>query len=282
MQIGLISDTHMPSRWKTLSPIVFEVFSSCDVILHSGDVGELWVLDQLSKSAPVVAVHGNDETSEASAALPFVQTFVCEGHRIVLTHSHYPDNKIEMAQRTDDSWYPKLQYRANFGKAHGAKIVVSGHTHIPMQVEHDGVLLVNPGAVASGNEWTKQVLQTVAVMTLAQDATPQVQFIDINTGREYVPKIDWDKGFLEQAHKTSELIVSDDLLSVRGWFMETLYPQNPMYLENRILPLCHEVWAGEREIITLEDVVKALTQENPVPADMIELLSQHEAIALYL
>ncbi len=132
MRIGLISDTHMPRRWNVLPQPIFDLFSTCDVILHAGDVGELWVLDQLSQSAPVIAVHGNDETDEATNALPFLQTLAFNGHRIVLTHSHYPDYQTEMNMRKDDSWYHKLQYRTNFGKAHGAKIVVTGHTHIPM------------------------------------------------------------------------------------------------------------------------------------------------------
>ena len=195
MRIGLISDTHMPRRWKTLPPVVFELFSTCDVILHSGDVGELWVLDQLSESAPVIAVHGNDETDEATAALPFLQTLMFDGHRIVLTHSHHPDHATEMEKRKDDTWIPKLQYRANFGTAHGAKIVISGHTHIPMQVTHDDVLLVNPGAIASGSGWTKQSLQTVAIMMLTRKSAPEIQFFLTDSGNEYMPEVDWDAGF---------------------------------------------------------------------------------------
>lgn len=281
MRIGLISDTHMPKRWKILPSIIFEIFATCEMILHAGDVGELWVLDQLSQSAPVVAVHGNDETDEATAALPFLQTLAFEGHRIVLTHSHYPDHKTEMDKRKEDSWYPKLQYRANFGKAHGAKIVISGHTHIPMQVEHDGVLLINPGAIASGG-WTKQALQTIAVMTLPQDTIPDVQFIDINTGQDYVPDVDWDAGFLAQANKTNTSIVADDLSVVRGWIMDTLYLQNPIYLEEKVLPLFHEVWAGERDVITLSDVMNVLMQGDSLPDDMMELIRHHEVLSSYL
>ncbi len=282
MRIGLIADTHMPRRWKTLPTIVFDTFSTCDLIFHAGDVGELWVLDQLSQSAPVIGVHGNDETREAATALPFVQTIACEGHRIVLTHSHYPDRETEMNHRQDDSWYPKLQYRADFGKSRDAKIVVSGHTHIPMQVEHDGVMLINPGAIASGSGWTKQIVQTIAVMTLSQNSLPHVQFIDINSGENYVPKIEWDKGFMAQANKTNEIIVSDDLLTLRNWFMESVYPLNPTYFESRILPLCHEVWAGNRAQLSLKDVVDGLALSTSAPTNVIEVLSQHEKVALYL
>ncbi|MEO8397285.1 MAG: metallophosphoesterase family protein [Chloroflexota bacterium] len=282
MRIGLISDTHMPRRCKALPPIIAEQFATCDVILHAGDVGELWVLDQLSQSAPVIAVHGNDETVEATNALPFLQTLAIAGHRIVLTHSHYPDRQIEMEQRKDDTWPSKLQYRADFGKAHGAAIVISGHTHIPMQVEHDGVLLINPGAIASGGAWTKQVLQTVAVLTLIPNSAPQVEFTNVRTGAVYVPDVDWEAGFAAQIVKTNQPIFAEDFFALRDWFMKTVYPLAPDYLEDTILPLCHEVWDGKREIITVEDVAAAFTQSGNTPDAIMALLRQNETLAPYL
>ncbi|MBI1259964.1 MAG: YfcE family phosphodiesterase [Chloroflexi bacterium] len=282
MRIGLISDTHMPRRLKTLPPIVAQVFATCDLILHAGDVGELWVLDQLSQSAPVIAVHGNDETVEATNALPFLQTLAIAGHRLVLTHSHNPDRHMEMEQRKDDTWPHKLQYRANYGKAHGAKIVIWGHTHIPMQVEHDGVLLINPGAIASGGPWTKQILQTVAVLTLTANTAPQVQFINLQTGGEYIPDIDWNTGFAEQIVKTNERIFTDEFFTLREWFMQAVYPLAPDYLEDAIFPLCHEVWEGNRKIITVEDVAAALTASGNTPAEIMTLLRQNETLAPYL
>ena len=282
MRIGLISDTHMPRRCKALPPIIAEVFASCDVILHAGDVGELWVLDQLSLSAPVIAVHGNDETVEATNALPFLQTLAIAGQRIVLTHSHHPDRQMEMERRKDDTWPHKLQYRANYGKAHGAAIVIWGHSHIPMQVEHDGVLLINPGAIASGGPWTKQILQTVAVLTLFPDSAPQVEFTNVRTGEAYVPDVDWDAGFAAQIVKTNQRIFTDEFFTLREWFMQTVYPLAPDYLEDSILPLCHEVWEGKRQIITVEDVAQALTASGDTPAEIMALLRQNETIAPYL
>ena len=66
MRIGLISDTHMPERWPRLPSCIFSLFDGVDLILHAGDVGELWVLDELSLIAPVIAVHGNDDTEQVS------------------------------------------------------------------------------------------------------------------------------------------------------------------------------------------------------------------------
>lgn len=278
MRIGLISDTHMPQRYKAIPETVFTIFADCDVILHAGDVGELWVLDHLSQCAPVIAVHGNDETEAAQNALPFLQTMAFAGHRVVMTHSHYPDFSDETENRKDDRWQPKLQYRADFGKAHGASIVITGHTHIPMQVVHDDILLINPGAIASGGGWTKQTLQTVAILTLEADTTPSVRFIDINTQADYVPEIDWLAGFIIAARKTFVPIVSDELAEVRLWFREHVFSLYPDYFRAKYLPLCHAVWAGERDIIQLTDVIKILT-ESDAPPEIMDILRQNETFA---
>ena len=36
--LGVITDTHIPQRIKTLPPRVFEVFRGVDRILHAGDI----------------------------------------------------------------------------------------------------------------------------------------------------------------------------------------------------------------------------------------------------
>lgn len=48
LTIGLISDTHMPQRWPRLPTAVPQIFADVSLIFHAEDVGELWVLDELS------------------------------------------------------------------------------------------------------------------------------------------------------------------------------------------------------------------------------------------
>src|SRR5215468_1784844 len=79
--IGLISDTHMPQRCAALPRTLADVFAGVDLILHAGDLGELWVLDLLSQFAPLVAVHGNDETADAQRELPYQQVITVGGQR---------------------------------------------------------------------------------------------------------------------------------------------------------------------------------------------------------
>ncbi|NTV63511.1 MAG: metallophosphoesterase family protein, partial [Oscillochloris sp.] len=111
-RIGLIADTHMPDRLPALPDALGVALAGVDMILHAGDVGELRVLDLLGTIAPVVAVHGNDDTLESQRELPYQQLISVGGLRLLLTHAHYPDRQDELVSRRDDSWYPKLDRRA--------------------------------------------------------------------------------------------------------------------------------------------------------------------------
>ncbi len=63
MRIGLISDTHIPESRKELWPQVFSAFRGVDLILHAGDIYELYVIDELSQVAPTYAARGNGTCS---------------------------------------------------------------------------------------------------------------------------------------------------------------------------------------------------------------------------
>lgn len=194
--LGLISDTHMPKRWPQLPPAVFDVFRGVDLVLHAGDVGRLWVLDELSAVAPVVAVHGNDETDEAQRELPYQQLLTLGGRRLLLGHGHLPDREAEMASRIGDDWRPKLAQRAAQARRAGARLMVFGHLHVPFVTRHDGVWLVNPGAIASGSAFTRQTRQTVALLYLRDDGQPFVVHVDL--ARPDWPcdvAVDWEAGF---------------------------------------------------------------------------------------
>jgi uncharacterized protein len=272
VRIGLISDTHMPERWKVLPECVFDLFANVDLILHSGDIGELWVLDQLGALAPVIAVHGNDETTEAQAALPYLQTLSISGYRLVLTHAHYQNPEQEMASRVNE-WQPILERRRDFAKAHGASLCVFGHTHIPMAQKQDGVWLVNPGAIASGNPWQKQVIQTVAIMVLEKDAPPQVQHFNVATGTAYIPYFD-GVGFKETAQQYQVSILTEELQPYREWMWRVLRPAAPELVKAAILSLAHECWSGEREGIHARDIVEQLVAIQ-APKQIMDLLWEH-------
>ena len=118
--VGLVSDTHMPERCAAFPASTFEVLRGVDIILHAGDVGELWVLDHLSAIAPVVAVHGNDDTRAAQRELPYQQLVSIAEQRVLLWHSHYPDPAEDRARR-GAPWHAILSRLAARGRGKGRR-----------------------------------------------------------------------------------------------------------------------------------------------------------------
>ncbi len=180
--IGILSDTHYQDRLFALPEKLARIWAGVSLILHAGDVGDLSLLDALSAIAPVVAVTGNDETPQVKAVLPLQAVVAVDGRRIVLVHSHYIDPAEERATRKENHWGPKLDRLAGIGQAAGASLVIYGHTHIPMRVEHQGVTLFNPGALAAGSYFTRQKQMLVGRLDLAADGSFKLDHIDAATG----------------------------------------------------------------------------------------------------
>ena len=249
----------MPLRFPHLPPVVYSIFDSVDVILHAGDMGELWVLDQLSAIAPVVAVHGNDETDEARQALPYQQIVAVGGHRLLLCHGHLPDRAAEMASRTGDDWRPKLAQRARQAHEVGARIMVFGHLHIPFVRHHEGVWLINPGAIASGNFLTRQTRQTVALLFLRDDGIPFVTFVNLaQPNMPYEPIVDWDAGFTAAAGCYSTSIADKAVTRATAALRDM-----PLFPDPRVIACISHLgmrrWRGETEdLISMAELQAAI------------------------
>ncbi len=270
--LGLISDTHLPDRWAELQPAIFSALDGVDLILHAGDVGELTALDHLSAVAPVMAVHGNDETAEAQAALPYQQLLTIHGTRILLCHGHQPDRAAELASRVGDVWAPKLATNAARAHAVGATIYVSGHWHIPFVTQVDGVWLVNPGAIASGSPTTRQMVQTVARLYLRDDGQPFVVHIDVS-GEPVVhdATVDWDAGFDAAHARYLSGIVAPDLQPIVEGLRHSQFGDDARVRE-MVTVLGRRVWSGETEWIDLTDLRNALRESTVFSAEERVLL----------
>jgi putative phosphoesterase len=265
--LGLISDTHMPDRLAKLPDEIFEVMRGVDLVLHMGDVGELWVLDRISTIAPVVAVHGNDDSADSHRELPYQQVVNVRGTRVVICHSHYPGRQEEMTMRKFDAWEPKLDRLFSLGAGARANVIVYGHSHIPMALRRDGVLLINPGAIASGNAVTRQLIRSVALLYILDGAPPVVSHIDLAAvGKRFVPEIDWEAGFKAALRQYSASILTGDLQVVwpeidrlwHEWFdsAHTRPHAEAMYLA--IVAIAHRCWSGEQEVITRDEALTAV------------------------
>src|SRR5262249_31935067 len=209
----------------------------------------------LSAIAPVIAVHGNDETVAAQQELPYQQMIVVAGQRILLTHAHYPDRAAELESRRDDAWGPKLARRAAFGRRAGASIVVFGHTHIPMAHRYDGTLLVNPGAIASSSPTTRQLRQTIALLFIRDDGAPFVVHVDLAApNRPFVPRIDWDAGFRATLDQYNESILAPDL-AAEFEHVTSIIRLAPTPGWAAVLRVAHRCWDGEQAAITGADLL---------------------------
>jgi putative phosphoesterase len=288
--LGLISDTHMPERCEALPAALPTIFRDVDLILHAGDVGKLWVLDRLSSIAPVIAVHGNDDTPEAQRELPYQQVIVIGGQRIFLSHCHYPDRAEEMESRRDDSWKPKLERRLEFGRRAGASTVIFGHTHIPMTYREDGqdgILLVNPGAVASGSPNTRQLRQSVALLFLCDDRAPVAVHVDVNApDRPFVPEVDWNAGFRAALKHYEESILAPELVAVwpravqefLGWLDDPACAPLVEGVREATLRVARRCWSGKQQYMSRADLLRELATLRADPAIPGNALDQFEAI----
>jgi hypothetical protein len=116
--IGVISDTH-----GLLRPEAVDALEGCGRIIHAGDVGSPYILEQLRRIAPVVAVRGNVDRGGWARALPWSESVELDGHTIYVLHI------LEDLPTPD-----------------GIGAVVYGHSHKPSIEERDGVLYLNPGS----------------------------------------------------------------------------------------------------------------------------------------
>ncbi len=187
LNIGLISDTHIPHRLKQLPGAALDAFAGVDVILHAGDVDDPRVLDTLRGIAPTYAVRGNvhlQDFSDGGAMLPAVVELQLDDRHIVLTHGHRPGlpgfflKGLEVAAQWLRLTSPE---DSNTHIAHrlarlypDADIIVFGHTHQAHVEQVGDTLLINPGAVCTG----KREKPSVARMRLGT-GSPEVEIIPL-------------------------------------------------------------------------------------------------------
>ena len=84
--IGVISDTHIPTRADKIPEKVFDVFKNVDLIVHAGDIVSIGVIEELEKIAEVIAVHGNDDPPELRKKLPEINSFDLFNWRFGVIH----------------------------------------------------------------------------------------------------------------------------------------------------------------------------------------------------
>jgi uncharacterized protein len=168
VRLAVVSDTHSQPHPATAARLA-EI--TPDAILHAGDVGDLAVLDELARIAPVYAVRGNIDSSThdlPDALVLDIATAVPV--RILLTHIAI--------------YGPKLRAEAaRIAKAEGATLVICGHSHVPFIGVDRGVTIFNPGSIGPRRFALPIVFGTV-------DVTPsgvKLAHVDVETGARWLP-----------------------------------------------------------------------------------------------
>lgn len=132
MRVIVLADTHAPRRWRGVPPRVAEHLRSADTILHAGDVCTADVLDELCGYAPVHAVRGNNDGPDIAAwGAPDQLVIDLGGLAVGMIHDSGPASGRSPRMRRA---FP------------GCQLVVFGHSHIPMDMNSEGLRLFNPGS----------------------------------------------------------------------------------------------------------------------------------------
>jgi putative phosphoesterase len=162
MRVVVLSDTHSPRRWKGCPPAVAAQLEQADLILHAGDVCTADVLEFLAQSAPVHAVMGNNDLPEvADWGAPSTVELDLEGLRVGMIHDSGPATGRTRRMR---SRFPS------------ADLVVFGHSHIPMDVEDDGVRIFNPG---SPTDRRRQPRGTLGLLDIADGELRSARIVPV-------------------------------------------------------------------------------------------------------
>lgn len=152
MKIGVLADTHIPDRCRSLPARVIELFSSVEIVLHAGDITQLSVLHQLQEQVSLTfAVYGECDAPEVRTYLQPSQVLEFGGLRVGLIHGHR-DARAELLMRVNrllrrSPYTPQfIQYL--LGCFNKVDAIVFGHTHVPYAKTHQGVFLFNPGSLS--------------------------------------------------------------------------------------------------------------------------------------
>lgn len=151
--IGVISDTHIRAGGARVMPQrVWELFADVSLILHGGDLTHERVLTELETIAPVLAVHGNNDTWELNQRLPTSRRITVESCVLGMTHGDVTAGGIARVAPLpfEGNRHTAANAWSHFAHDGDVSCVVFGHSHRPLCQWHEAedrrVLFFNPGS----------------------------------------------------------------------------------------------------------------------------------------
>jgi len=168
-RIAVVADTHSRPH-----PQAADHLAALEpaAIFHAGDIGDLSVLDDLARVAPVFAVRGNIDTT--ARQLPDVLTLDLDAGgkamRILMVHIAVYGARL----RADV---------ARMARAENASLVVCGHSHVPFIGQDAELTVFNPGSIGPRRFSLPIVFGTIDVAPTGVRLT----HVDCETGRPWSP-----------------------------------------------------------------------------------------------
>jgi hypothetical protein len=164
VRLAVLADTHVPTRARDLPPGAWRVVLATDGVLHAGDVVDPALLARLGRGRPLWAVLGNNDRGLADR-LPERLEFEVGGVPIAMVH----DSGAAAGRRGRlRRWFPS------------ARVVVFGHSHVPVLEDENGLLLLNPG---SPTDRRRMPTFTVAVLTIDGPGQVSAELVDLGQER---------------------------------------------------------------------------------------------------
>src|ERR1700748_2720094 len=163
MRGAVLADTHAPRRWRSCPPAVAQHLRGADLILHAGDVCTAATLDELAGYAPVRAVRGNNDGPDVAAwGAPDVLHLDLAGLSVAMVHDAGP-----AAGRP-----ARMRHRFP-----AARLVVFGHSHIPLDHAAGGQRIFNPG---SPTDRRRQPHKTLGLLDIDDGRLVSAQIVSLD------------------------------------------------------------------------------------------------------
>jgi putative phosphoesterase len=161
VRVVVIADTHIPDFAKALPKALLPALRRADLILHAGDVTSPTVLDELAGYGPVHVALGNGDGADVAAwgARPEL-TLDLDGMTVAMVHDSGPRTGRErrLARRFPD-----------------ARLIVFGHSHIPLDFEAGGVRFFNPGSPT----WKRRQPASTYGLLMVSDGELRSRIVDL-------------------------------------------------------------------------------------------------------
>lgn len=160
MRVGVISDTHVPSLYRSIPPGIWRALEGCEIIIHAGDFDGWEAYEEFKSRFPTLGVIGNQDSFRRCDEVPMNRVETLNGYQIGITHGFGP--RVNLPQRVLTNW-------------HGPKVdlLIFGHSHEPGIHVIDGTRMLNPGSATD----VLADRQTIAILDLKE--TLEITFQDI-------------------------------------------------------------------------------------------------------